>query len=289
VLPRHPGLATTFPLLLLALVSPAVAGPAPAGDGGSSPGELPADLGPLLASRAAVYEEKTLGFQCLETAYREKIREDGTAREKVRERRYLLEREETGAVYRALRGKPGGGKLSDKSPFPVPEPFAWTQLFDTTLRTNFHFEVGEPTEIAERKAVPIRFESSQPPEDGRSIKEWSGIAWVDARRGDLLRVAARPNFQDDTLEEAYRTWARSTRIRVWALTFKKAPTPRGREVEVDFGQLHDDLLYPSRGTLVVFRMTGPSRRVRESRTLVEYSEYEFFKAEAELHGSDSEP
>lgn len=260
---------------LIALATAAI----PAFPGPEEPGRLPPALGGLLASRAAAYDEATLGFQCRETAHRERSR-GGEPREKVTARRYLLQRDDGTRVFQALRGKLGGRSVSAGTPFRFPEPYAWTQLFDPKLRSFFHFEVGDAVPMEGRRVREVRFEASREHRDGRSILEWSGTALVDIDRGDLIRINAEPNFQAERLASQYARAAGGTALGVGNVRLGAGAAPGGRTVTVEFAHLHGELFFPSRVTERRFVMPTMKSRVVTHRTLVLYSDYRFFSAEA---------
>jgi hypothetical protein len=227
--------------------------------------------------RAAAFNQRALRFRCLETSRVARYRQGEAVREKGKHRRYLLTRDETGAIYRALRGDPTGeGGLSDQVRFPYPEPLAWTQLFDPVLRSQFRFRVGEPATTPWRLARNVEFEAAAPVAGGRRIAEWSGTAWVEVRTGNLLRVVASPNLQEARLLAEYHRWIQAFRF----LGLQLAPAPRGQQIQVDFDREHEGFLYPSRVELRTIRMVAAGRVVTESRTVVEYTGYEFFRTEA---------
>jgi hypothetical protein len=241
------------------------------------PGPLPGELAAPAELRAAAYDERALRFQCIERSRSARYRRGEAVREKGKSQRYLLVRDQEGLIYRELRGRPGSrGDLSDRPRFDFPAPYAWTQLFEPRMRSSFRFRVGEPETTPWRLARPIEFEASAPVLEGRRIIEWSGTAWLEVKTGNLLRIVARPNLQDERLPAEFDRWIRAFNL----IGFHLAPTPRGREIEVLFDRQHEGFLYPSRVELRTFRMVARNRVVTESRTLVEYGRYEFFRSDA---------
>jgi hypothetical protein len=262
-------------LASLALLAGALASADPPGE--SRPGPLPEELASLLEARSAQYDGRALRFQSLERSRAVRYRRGEAVREKGKSERYLLVRDEEGLVYRELRGRPGSrGGLSDKPRFDFPTPYAWTQLFEPRLRSSFRFRVGEPETTPWRLARPIDFEAAAPVMEGRRITEWSGTAWVEVKTGNLLRVVARPNLQDERLPAAFDRWIRSFNL----IGFHLAPTPLGLELEVRFDREHEGFLYPSRVEMRTFRLVARNRAVTVSRQVVDHTRYEFFRSDA---------
>lgn len=267
-LPALPGAAGLALLALLASADPAPESP---------PGPLPEELAALLEARAAACDERALRFQSLERSRSVRYRRGEAVREKGESRRYLLVRDEEGLVYRELRGKPGSrGGLSDQPRFDFPTPYAWTQMFEPRLRSAFRFRVGEPETTPWRLARPIEFEASAPVAERRRITEWSGTAWVEVKTGNLLRIVARPNLQDERLPAEFDRWIRAFSV----IGFHMAPTPLGYEIEVRFDREHEGTLYPSRVEMRTFRLVGRDRAVTVSRLVVGHTRYEFFRSDA---------
>jgi hypothetical protein len=240
---------------------------------------FPADLLERAASRARTVDQRALRFRCHEVARRAKYVRGEALREKSTARQYLLVREAGGVHYGALRRKSrGSGRWKEDRRFPFPEPLAWTQIFDETARERFRFGIGPAFTTPWRLARPVRFGASGLVRDGRRIDEWSGTAWIEVNSGNVVRIEARPNFQDRRLEAEFQKWITSFSF-IGLRPFAK--TPIGHEIRIDFDEEHEGFLYPSRVELRTIRQVAADRAVTISRTIVEYRNYEFFRSETD--------
>lgn len=235
---------------------------------------LPADLVEVLEAKSGAYLRRALKFTCKETVREVDYNAGEAGDEKVREHEYLLLRDATVPEgFRAIRTKPGtGGRSVETVAHEMPEPYLWSALFDPRIRSTLRFQVGRWHTTPWKLAIPIHWTSSAPVLDQLRITEWSGLVEMEYGTGNVVRVVARPNLQDERIEAEYERFKTAFKF----MGFSFAPLPLGRELTVTFGAEHDGFAYPSRVELVTFRQRGREAREIVSRRIVEYSEYKFF-------------
>jgi hypothetical protein len=152
-------------------------------------------------------------------------------------------------------------------------------LFEPRIRSLLYFQPGEWRTTPWRLAMPIRWISSAPVFDGRRITEWSGVAEVEYGTGALIRVVARPSFQDERIAAELQRYLTAFRF----MGLSTVPPPVGQELSVDFDFEHEGFSYPTRVELVTFRQVHRDVRQTVARRVVEYTDYRFFGTTMEDH------
>ncbi|MFN7966560.1 MAG: hypothetical protein U0V87_12820 [Acidobacteriota bacterium] len=241
-------------------------------------GRLPEELLGVLESKATAYRQRATGFVCTEKIRDAEYEGREASNEKVREYDYSLTKDPSVPEgVRAVRVKPGAGPDAKEvdAKLPFPEPYLWFQVFEPAARSTFRFQVGEWHTTPYKLAIPITWLSSAPVLDGRKVTEWSGLAEVEWRTGNLVRIVARPSLQDERLIAQMQRYLTAFRF----LGMSTAPPPLGQELTVSFGYDRDGFSYPQRVELATFQQTGRETRAVVSRQVVEYSDYKFFTTE----------
>jgi hypothetical protein len=203
---------TIVPLAAVILAPPALRGNEP-----SSPlwGRIP-HLSAALASQADCYLEHRDEFVSVETARSTRYRNERPRRatsfgrplpglpygdETTPEFRLRTEHQESRARKRVSR------KLSV-----FPSPHDWAALFSAKNQPFFMFrELGTRLEGFDF-VREIRFRGALPFTDGRDIREWEGVALVEASLLRVVEIRARPLNQEDRLRFLYDRWSRSFKI-----------------------------------------------------------------------------
>lgn len=243
-------------------------------------GRLPSDLARSLELKAEGYHRRALGFTCVERRREARYGSDReTSKERFRDFEYLLtEAEGEPFALAAVRTRPGAeGKGEKKVENAFPEPYFWTQLFTPALRSSLRFRVGEWHTTPWKLAIPITWMSSSPVFEFQRLTEWSGKVEIEYRTGNILRVVARPSFQDQRVQRQLDDYLTAWRI----IGFSLAPPPEGVELTVYFDFEHEGYTYPSRVELHRFRQIHRDERVTVSRQAIDYTDYRFFESEAE--------
>ncbi len=235
---------------------------------------LPDEIAQVLEAKAEAYRQQARGFSCTERIRRTRYDNDGAGREKSQDYDYLLVTDPNlPGGFRGLRTRPGSsGRRERRVDLPFPDPYLWSQIFSPTVRSTLRFQVGQWHTTPWKLAIPLSWISSAPAGEGKRITEWSGVAEVEYRTGNVLKVVARPNFQEDRILAELERFLTAFRV----LGFSVAPPPEGLEMEVDFGFEHDGLTYPTRVELRTFRQVHRGQRRITSRRVVEYRDYRFF-------------
>jgi len=279
---RTPLPNSLFSLALLAALAVVAAPPAGSATASGGPGPLPAELAEILAAKARVYRNRTLLFTCTERVRRTTYREGrATENERWDEREYLFTRDESAPLgFRALRTRPGSrGKRAVRSRLAMPEPWFWPQVFSPAVRSTLRFRVGTWHTTPWKLAIPISWVSAGPTIDPSRITAWSGTIEVEYRTGNVVRVIARPNFQEERIQRELARWLTAFRF----LGISTAAPPIGREIEVSWDHEKDGLTYPTRVELRTFVQVTPNRRWTREVQVVEYTDYRFFGTTVEEH------
>ncbi len=266
------------------LGAPQAATPAPqAGAPAPSPqwGRLPPDLATILEAKTAGYVRRALHFTCFEKIRKAKYKSDEAGEDVFKDYDYLLVQSPgTLEGFRALHTRPKSRNLEgEKVNLPFPDPYLWSELFDPRVQSLLRYSVGPLHTTPWRLAIPIRWTTAAPAGDGRRITEWSGTVEIEYETGNLVRVVARPAFQDERIDAELERYLTAFRFMGWAA----APAPIGLELTVDFDYEHEGFTYPTRVELLTFRLVHRGVRETVSRQVVEYGAYRFFGTKVEDH------
>ena len=186
-------------------------------------GSLPAEVTGVLEAKAGSYARRAKGFSCSESLREASYGRNGVKDEKTSSFDYLLESDPARpGGFRAVRTRPGSsGRRESRVDFPVPEPFLWSQIFSPAIRSSLRFSVGQWHTTPWKLAIPVSWLSSAPVGEGLRITEWSGTAEVEYSTGDLLRVVARPNLQEERILAETERYLTALRV----LCLPVAPPP----------------------------------------------------------------
>lgn len=243
-----------------------------------------AELMPRWAATARRYETYALRFVCTETHRTiDYSRSAGEARsEKSTPYGYLLTLDQKNASFQVVRQtldeerRPTGHERA--LDLPCPEPYMWTFLFLPTFSSamRFHYLGREIQNF--RLSHVVSFEGSAARVDGRDMREWTGTVWVEENTGNIVRVEARPSFQNDRMLALWREFQQAFGL---PLGFKTRSRPHGYVLSVLFDDERDGLLFPSRLDLTDFVWIALQREAMDTRLELVYDDYRFFRTEAE--------
>ena len=260
----------------IAAVATAPAQPSPVGSSivRSNGTDLPQEIADVLEAKAAAYRRRARKFSCTETIRASEYGREGAGREKVREYEFLLVEEPSAAGgFRGLRTRLGSsGNKEKKVNLPFPEPYLWSQIFSRGIRSTLRYRVGQWHTTPWKLAIPVSWISSAPVSTRERITEWSGTVEVEYRTGNLIRLVAQPNFQEERILAQLEKFLTAFRV----LGFSLAPAPVGLELQVDYRYEHEGFTYPTRVELRTFRQIHRGTRITVSRQIAEYSDYRFF-------------
>lgn len=242
------------------------------------------ELMPLWSATAHRYETAARRFLATETHRTiDYSRAAGEARkDKAVPYGYLLEIDPKSGALDVVRqtmdekGVPTGGEKNLDLPFP--EPYLWTLIFLPSTASTLRFTyLGREIQNFKLSHV-VTFEGSAARTTGKDPREWSGTIWVEENTGDIVRIEARPSFQQDRMAAQWAIFIQS-----FGLPFglKTKPRPHGFVLSVLFDFEHEKLLYPTRLDLSDFTWLARDREAMDTRLVLTYDGYRFFKTETE--------
>lgn len=248
------------------------------------PTEAAAALSPALLARlerrAQTSRALATRFACVENV-RTTVRDarGEVRRESERDYDYLLIPTSVPArPYEENRLTDGGKPVRLQQAAPaVPVAYAWLQLFSPENQAQFSYRERGTLRDGFDEVVEIEFRGLLPFVDGRDIRQWEGVAWVDAATGGIVRIQAAPRDQDEIVA-AKRRW-RHRRLRiaialggVVGKTFRVAAPVRGVSCTLRFDERHGDLGLPS---AAVCEISGS----RPTTVAARYSRYREFRTD----------
>src|SRR5262245_7079112 len=124
----------------------------------------------------------------------------------------------------------------------------------------------------------VSFEGSAARFEGKDLREWSGTAWIEENTGNLVRIEARPVFQNERMLALWREFQQSFSV---LPGLKAKARPHGYILGVLFDYERDGLLFPSRLDLTDFTWVATNHEVVDTRLVLTYDDYRFFKVESE--------
>jgi len=252
------------------------------------PWELPAELLETLHEKADVYSAYTRRFTCTEIArlaeYDASGKIDG---EENRTYGYLLVQsaaEEGPREFRQKMGKDGmpkSGEVNDSEPFPP--AYAWVFLFSRFNEPYFSFRsLGDHFEGFDW-VYEIEFRGSMPFTDGKDIRQWEGVAYVDAVTLTPIEIHAEPQGQAERIEALYRRWAQSFNF----MGLRSAPRPFGYRARVEFRLRREGLTFPTRLRYDTFRAVSIHQVVPAKASTRSYDDYRIFRVQDQQRVGDT--
>lgn len=288
------GLAST--VLAVVIFSPLLSQPLGPDDGGTRIGEREAPPNEDAASKTLQglmsvwgaasrrYDTYAQRFLCMETHRTiDYSRSAGEARkDKETSYGYLLTLDPKNGSYEVVRQilddkkePTGGEKTIDLR---CPEPYSWTLMFLPTISSTTHYHYLGREIQNYRLTHVVSFEGSAPHVEGRDLREWTGKAWIEDNTGNLVRIEARPSFQDERLRAV---WQEFQQAFVFPFGIKSKGRPHGYALALIFDYERDGLLFPSRLDLTDFVWVATAREVLDTRLVLTYDDYRFFYTESQ--------
>jgi hypothetical protein len=267
--------------------NPEVAPPPPAPEAKPVPDELlfdvdrPFGLEPelleRLARRADAYRAFATWFTSDETVRVARYDANGEATEESIDRyAYLLERVSGPDLRESRRrvdeeGKVRGGDIEDAGKFPP--AYSWVFLFSSFHQPFFAYrDLGDRFEGFHWVRV-LQFRGALPFTDGRDIREWEGLALVDAVSLTPVQILARPSAQRERISAMFDRWSQAFNI----VGVRLAPRPFGYRGRVEFRMVREGLTFPTELRYDTFRAVGRRETVPISASVRTYDRYRFFK------------
>ena len=245
-----------------------------------SPWGLPPELSARLAAVAEQYIAYAVKFTCTETVRKARF-DDGEAKKETHKRYgYLLERGDGKTVLEFRQKMRSDGTVTDN---PVddaeafPPAYAWVFLFSTANQPYFAYrERGDRFEGYDWVRV-FEFKGAVPFTDGRDIRQWDGVALVDAATLTPVEIRAEPSRQQERLKALFQRWAQSFNV----VGFRVGPKPIGFSGRVVFQTRQDRLTFPTQLRYSAFRAISARRTEPTDASIREYSGYRFFKTDTQ--------
>lgn len=239
-------------------------------------------LSGALADTARTYRDYALRFVCRETVRAARYDSMGEAsKEELRLYEYLLERNPAGGLreYRQRVKRSGelapGKQIEDDEGFPP--AYGWAFLFSPFNQQYFNYRLlGEQFEGFDFVKV-IQFKGALPFTDGKDIRQWEGIAVVDAHTHTPLEIRAEPSGQRERIKVLYDQWSRSFNL----FGIRLAPRPVGYRCTVHFRMRRDGLSFPTELRYDTFQAVSKSGVIPLEASIRQYRAYRFTKVETE--------
>lgn len=244
---------------------------------------LPVEMLEGLAQRADLYKEFALRFTCTEklrSAHYDQSSE--ASRESSQRYSYMLERDPAGEGLREYRqelrkkrGEPRPGRaVDDEEEERFPPAYAWVFLFSRFNQPYFMYrDLGDRFEGFDW-VHEIQFRGALPFTTGKDIRQWEGIALVDAVTLTPVEIRAEPAAQKERVRALFNRWTQSFNL----LGYRLAPRPFGYRCRVMFDlRTQEKLSFPTELRYETFRAVGPKQNVPWQASVRLYEDYRFFK------------
>jgi hypothetical protein len=237
---------------------------------------LPPEMARSLGDKARVYKEFARKFSCTETARSAKYQSGEAGKEKRRRYSYLLVvRPEDGSLEESRKKLKSNGKVSKdaiKDEEAFPPAYAWVFLFSEFNQGFFAYrDLGDYFDGFDW-VREIQFKGSLRFSDGQDIREWEGIALVDAATLTPIEIRADPIGQRDHIRALYRKWMTAFSL----AGFKFAPKPFGYRCQVNFRTRKAGLTFPTALRYDTFRAVSQVQAIPWMASTRNYTEYRFF-------------
>jgi hypothetical protein len=253
-----------------------------------SPWGISSELSARLARVAERYVAYAVKFTSVETV-RKAAFSDGEAKKETSKRYgYLLERGDDQSIREFRQKMKGDGtvtstEVNDSEAFPP--AYAWAFLFSQANQPYFAYrERGDRFEGYDWVRV-FEFKGAVPYTDGREIRQWDGVALVDAATLTPVEIRAEPSRQQERLKALFSRWAQSFNL----IGYRVGPKPIGFSGRVLFQTRRDELTFPTQLRYTTFRAVSPSRTQPTEASTRDYSSYRFFKTATDERPGTTKP
>jgi len=240
-----------------------------------SPWGLKPELAGTLAAVAEKYREYAVKFTCTETVRKAKLDDREAKKETSHTYGYLLERGD-GQSIREFRqrmkadGTVTNNEVVDAEAFPP--AYEWVFLFSKANQSYFAYrERGDRFEGYDWVRI-IEFKGAIPYTDGRDIRQWDGVALLDATTMTPVEIRAEPGRQQERLRLLLDRWRQSFNL----AGFRTGPKPVGFSGRVLFQTRRDQLTFPTQLRYGAFRAVTPKSTEPTEASTRDYAAYHFF-------------
>ena len=253
-----------------------------------SPWGLDAELSARLAAVAVTYRDYAVKFTCTETVRKAKFDEGEAKKETSRSYGYLLERGDVQTLREFRQKMKGDGSVTtnevvDAEAFPP--VYEWVFLFSKANQPYFAYrERGDRFEGYDWVRI-FEFKGAIPYTDGRDIRQWDGVALLDATTLTPVEIRAEPGHQQERLKLLFERWSRSFNV----VGFRTGPKAIGFSGRVLFQTRRDKLTFPTQLRYASFRAVTPKSTEPTDASIRDYSAYHFFETESKERASEPKP
>lgn len=244
-----------------------------------APWELAAEILAPLTSKAAIYAEYTNRFTCDENARLASYdKTGGVSSENIRDYGYLLLKDVQNNVqeFRQRITKSGElrpGEVNDSEKFPP--AYAWVFLFSNLNEPYFSYRFVADRFDGFDWVYEIQFKGSHRFTDGKDIRQWEGVALVDAVTFTPIEIRAEPVGQRERIDSMYREYNSSFNV----MGMRTAPKPLGYRAEIQFRHRKDSLTFPTQVRYDTFKAVGVQQVVPTNASVRTYSKYRIYQIE----------
>jgi hypothetical protein len=253
-----------------------------------SPWGIPPEIAARLAGVAEKYLEYAVKFTCTETVRKATFNDREAKKETSRNYGYLLERGD-GQTVREFRqklkndGTVTTSEVIDAEAFPP--AYEWVFLFSKANQSYFAYrERGDRFEGYDWVRV-FEFKGAIPYTDGRDIRQWDGVALVDAATMTPVEIRAEPGHQQERLKLLFQRWSQSFNV----VGYRTGPKPVGYSGRVLFQTRRDQLTFPTQLRYSSFRAVTPKSTEPTEASTRDYAAYHFFETESKERPTNPKP
>jgi hypothetical protein len=253
-----------------------------------SPWGLAPELAKRLVGVAEKYLEYAVKFTCTETVRKARIDDGEAKKETTKMYGYLLERGDGQAVRELRQKMKSDGSVSttevvDAEAFPP--AYEWVFLFSKANQPYFAYrERGDRFEGYDWVRV-FEFKGAVPYTDGRDIRQWDGVALVDATTLTPVEIRAEPGHQQERLKLLFERWSQSFNV----VGIRTGPKAIGYSGRVLFQTRRDQLTFPTQLHYSTFRAVTPKSTEPTEASTRDYASYHFFETATKERSVEQKP
>jgi hypothetical protein len=253
-----------------------------------SPWGLKPELAKQLAGVAEKYFEYAVKFSCTETVRKARIEDREAKKESSKNYGYLLERGDGQSIREFRQKMKSDGTVTtteivDAEAFPP--AYEWVFLFSKANQPYFAYrERGDRFEGYDWVRI-FEFKGAVPYTDGRDIRQWDGVALLDATTMTPVEIRAEPGHQQERLKLLFERWSQSFNV----VGFRTGPKAIGYSGRVLFQTRRDDLTFPTQLRYATFKAVSPKSTEPTEASTRDYAAYHFFETKSDEHPEVKKP
>jgi hypothetical protein len=253
-----------------------------------SPWGVAAELSARLAGVADKYLEYAVKFTCTENVRKARFEDREAKKETSRNYGYLHERGDGQSIREFRQKMKADGTVTtsevvDAEAFPP--AYEWVFLFSKPNQPYFAYrERGDRFEGYDWVRI-FEFKGAVPYTDGRDIRQWDGVALLDATTLTPVEIRAEPGHQQERLKALFARWSQSFNV----VGFRTGPKAIGFSGRVLFQTRRDQLTFPTQLRYASFRAVSPKSTEPTEASTRDYASYHFFETATKERVQDKKP